>query len=305
MEILFVENLQADELHPGDCVIELPLDGEAGDRFSVRERGIVTLGHHDRGPDLAAGVDLCALTCAAWQAYLLALLHPDWRPRRIVRPSWPVNFDDVLAELLVDPATRPRILALKVLPRLLHEIAVTDVAGPAGYRALAAGFNDRLLLHALRQRVGEETPLPLNNRLSAGRQRRERLCRALLDADRLVPCAAPVEADDHCILREDGETLMVQAETPGAMMHYYAQGYRRVIVVTPRGADGRRRCTVGQAGALAVDDGGMLAPQPVIDWDRANAREPGWGGRTTIGGGPRAGSLASDNDLWCWFRLAG
>lgn len=293
IEELFLPEIPTRDLRPGDCLIEVPVADERGDGFSIRERGIVCLGHHPGGRARRGRSDAYRLTCAAWQAYLLVISNPDWRPCRLIR-GMVVNWDDALAALLADPHTRDRILSRGDFQELLHGIAIGDVLGP-----IADSFSGG----RRRAPMAFHTPHAVPTGLSV-KHRAAQMADLLLNGRREFMGRVATAQTSMRVRRENGTTALVEAAGPAALAAVYARGYIRGIVVGPTDADGHRRVTVGQAVACHTDITGFLRALPPIDWTRAQQREPGWGGRDTIGGGPHTGSALCDSDLWRLFAVS-
>ena len=291
MDINFVRSSFGRELQPLDCLIEVPIEGESGDHFELRGRGIVSLGHHPGTP--VAG-DAFALTTVAWQAYILASACPSWRTDRIIRPLSPINLDGVLAALLAHNRTRVATFKLACLQRLLSEISLTDVLGPLGYEALEWQGRNASLVNAINNRAGNPT---VRNFVEA-RDRHETLAHLILSADKLQPEPRRTSNPPVHIFRDDGVTAMAVCHEIGGLRSLYHVGYACGIVVTPKNAKGLRRCTIGRAAPAVTDIHGRLLPPPSISWEALNALEPGWGGKATFGGSPREGTRLTDDEIW-------
>jgi len=299
MEMHFVDSLSGNRLRPGDCVVELPINGERGDFFSVRPEGVVTLGHHLSAPVDYTGADAFQLTCAAWQAFLLAVQYPNWRPKHLWRPIRPVNLDDTLAVLLADPAMRPRLLALPHLPQLLHEIALTDIAGPLGYQALEHINDGCSLVNAIKRAHPSQR---FADHRQAAIAQHAALAAAMMN-ESLKPMPSSMNKVCMRIIRSSSNSAFAECDQYGALAALYRQGYQRAIVVSSAEQYGRRHCTIGQNRAFGFSDQGKVKILPPLDWRTVNALEPGWGGRSTIGGGPRQGTKLSDEMIWRCFAI--
>lgn len=299
MELIFATSLSYNDIRPGDCLVELPIDEEDnGDRFAILPDGIVCLGHHAGKADFP-GSDVFGLTCSAWQAYLLVLAFPGWSPKRIFRPIRPVNLDDVMACMLVNTDTRKKVLSLRSFHRLINEIACADVLGPVGYTGLEREGGGKSLVNRMKTVVPPVQILSEQN----SRGRYSDLERAVLSIDLSSPESSSALESQYRIVRDDGLTVLVESTDPGAMKELYKIGYTRVILIQPPHSEGRRFCTVGVVNPLGLGDNGLLSPNREIDWSRVNRVEPGWGGRTAIGGGPREGTRLSDEALWDLFAV--
>ena len=293
----FHSNIAAESLQTGDCLIELPIDAELGDTFTIREKSIVTLGHHPG--QQCSEFSSYQWTCAAWQAYLLAITQPHWQPFRILRAEWPVNLDDTLAALLVDPDTRHQVLALACFDRLLNEVAATDVLGPSGYLGLENRQNGRTLVNAINNRLSR--PSLSSVAADSAVKRHAEIAKLILEADRLTAETIKQTPVSVTILRKSNSTVLAECEQPGSMAFLYSKGFSRVILIAPTGQDGSHRVTVGQNCSVFSDEKGQLQSLDKIDWSLVNTMEPGWGGRETIGGGPREGSRLGVDQLWELF----
>ncbi len=303
METLFLDRVSRSELKPGDCLVELPIEPIRADLFSITRDGTVSLGHHPSSLSGSESADAFQLTCAAWQAYLLVTAQPTWAPKRLLRSIWPVNLDDVLAMLLVDPATRPRVLALRSFDRLLREVSTGDSLGPLGYRGLEAMGGGKALVGAIANASRAPRLSRDSDRLDAARSRCRALMEAMLGADTLDPTAFVHNPPGIVVIRSNGASVLAECDGGGGADALYRLGFARVILVDRADNRGRRRCSVLQVSAFRVDSEGVLRPLPAIDWNQANLLEPGWGGRSTVGGGPRGGTSLSLDLLWEAFKL--
>ena len=94
--------------------------------------------------------------------------------------------------------------------------------------------------------------------------------------------------------------IIAKSEGFGGFMPLYQDGFRVVVLVSDA-ADGSQRYTIGKLSDLVAYPLG-----PGNDTDsllgRLNAREPGWGGGSSIGGSPRleggVSSRLSPEDVW-------
>lgn len=291
-----ISSIELRQLPAGACLVEVKIEGE-GDVFSFRDKGIITLGHHPLHPAL---VDEIATRTTCEQALALVSARPDWEPTQIIRPIRPVNMDDVLACLIVDPETREIVLSSSLLPRLIFEISVTDLRGPSGYGFLEKLSHGKLLLNAIYNkfepdpaRAGRMTDEELKEKFFAMREYIYESCRS----DSLEPEEVQMVPADYEVLRENGTTVMVFGRKGWCFDELYRKGYVRVIVLGEN-PDGTTRCTIGQASPLYLKNG-LLVPTPPIPFDKLAEIEPGWGGRATIGGSPRkGGTKLSPEEIW-------
>lgn len=185
--------------------------------------------------------------------------------------------------LLVTPA----VAGNESTTLLIRAVGTIDAHGPAGNRLLSpqeqaiwrsffSRFKDVLPRDAQAAFADWETlireglselPLFLNN---------------ILDIEPTP--AEPFEVHE-VYLSDDNRMVMAKCDSFGGFESLYNEGFR-VVCLVAKAADGSLRYTIGKVSDLVSyrlgphnDSGSLLG--------RLNAREPGWGGGSSIGGSPR------------------
>ena len=265
-------------------------------------QGPVMNGEHDRWSfDHHAG---CArlitdATCAQVRTALLLGLDMTDRPIYIND----VDGDTVLSLWLLANAGRAHTGAVL---ELVRGVSMIDAHGPAGARLVTENEETLAMafLNRLRNIVPRDVQAQYNSwhgMISKGLGLIDEIIEEYLNGALDTGSGDPISIEmlfsgerggvKACIARSDGF---------GAFAPLYDKGFRVVVLVSDA-ADGSFRYTVGKTSDL-VDY--HLGPGDDSDslLGRLNAREPGWGGGSSIGGSPRLeGGISSrltPDEVW-------
>lgn len=184
---------------------------------------------------------------------------------------------------------------------MVRAIGVIDAHGPAGNRLLSS--EEQAMASAFYARLRDVLPRDVQAEydswpsfIEKGFEVIESVLESVLDDEEEEPDIEMIDYGDRrgvkaCIARSDGF---------GAFSPLYDAGYRVVVLVSDA-ADGSLRYTVGKVSDLVSYP---LGPGNDADslLGRLNAREPGWGGGSSIGGSPRldggVSSRLTPEEVW-------
>jgi hypothetical protein len=258
----------------------LALDGAYRGFRVEHDLDFVSLDHHDGCVRFQA-----RSTCEQVRDALR--LHPTFCDRFETIVVNDLDGDTLLSLYMLHPARTALVLEpdrderAERLSVLVDAVGLTDALGPqltsrlpAQQRGLAGAFR-----HALKK-VG----IPEFERVRHFDRWRDWLKGSLAAIDGVLAHEAPFAAADDPFgqARELVRTerfVIAEAAEGSAMVTLYRAGHEVVVLCTPE-QGGRRTYTIGKPSDLGRGD-----VRAAID--ALNAREPGWGGGSSIGGSPR------------------
>ncbi len=220
-------------------------------------------------------------------------LHPTFTSRFDTLVVNDLDGDTLLSLYMLHPARTQLVLEPdrdvrgERLVSLVDAVGLTDALGPQLTSRLPAkqrGFADAFY-RALSQDVGLTafTSVRHFDRWPAWLEASLTAIDTVLERDDHVALPRGAYAQAQELVR--GERFVIaEANESSAMAMLYRAGHEVVVISTPERA-GRRTYTIGKPSDL-----GRGNVRAAID--ALNAREPGWGGGSSIGGSPRNGGSA-------------
>lgn len=204
-----------------------------------------------------------------------------------------VYINDIDGDTLVSLwlLAHPNSVTLATVRNLVRAVGVIDAHGPAGNRLLNSEEQD--IAAAFFNRLRDVLPRDVQAKFDSWQLFVEKGFDAIEDTisdirDDALPRADGKPPEIEMIAHGDRQGVkacIARSDGFGAFAPLYDAGHR-VVVLVADAADGSFRYTVGKVSDLvAYPLGPGNAPDSLLG--RLNAREPGWGGGSSIGGSPR------------------
>jgi len=282
--------LELSDLFPNS----IALDGVVQGPVMGDEKGRWSFDHH-------AGCARLITEATCQQVFAALCLGLNTKDRQVYIND--IDGDTIVSLWLL---AHPDSVTLAAVRDLVRAVGVIDSHGPAGNRLLVD--NDKDIAAAFFNRLRNVLPRDVQDKYDSWPSFIEKGFDAIEDTIK--------DIRDDTLPRSDGEppeiemivcgdrrgvpTCIARSDGFGAFSPLYDAGHRVVVLVSDA-ADGSFRYTVGKVSDLvAYPLGPGNAPDSLLG--RLNAREPGWGGGSSIGGSPRldggVSSRLAPDQIW-------